>query len=36
LPVKVAPAQKLEVITPAAKVLPGTETKPPELKGAKK
>jgi carboxyl-terminal processing protease len=36
LPVKVARAEAVEVVSPEPKELPGTETKPPELKGSKK
>jgi carboxyl-terminal processing protease len=36
LPVKVARAEAIEVVSPEPKELPGTETKPPELKGSKK
>ena len=36
LPVKVAQPEAVEVTPPAPKELPGTETKPPELKGSKK
>jgi carboxyl-terminal processing protease len=36
LPVKVAQPEAAEATPPAPKELPGTETKPPELKGSKK
>ncbi len=36
LPVKVASAEAVEVTPPAPQELPGTEVKPPELKGSKK
>jgi len=36
LPVKIAQPEAIEVTPPAPKELPGSETKPPELKGSKK
>ncbi|QNA90773.1 S41 family peptidase [Massilia sp. Dwa41.01b] len=36
LPVKLAKPEAVEVTSPEAKAVPGSETKPPELKGAKK